>query len=106
MSWIALGVAGVCGLLLRAAIVQWAWPFWSTFLVNVFGCFLMGILVTSSHRWLNDYRPALAIGFLGGLTTFSGLVFDLYKYSQEGQWSQMALYFVLTHVVGVGLLFA
>lgn len=47
---------------------------WSTFLVNVSGCFGLGFLmvflvaVWSSSRYL---RPFLGVGFLGGYTTFS-----------------------------------
>lgn len=106
MNWLALGVAGLGGVYLRAAINQWAWPYWSTAFVNILGCFLMGVLVSSSQRWLVDYRPALAVGFLGGLTTFSGLAMDMYKFSQNQQWSQMAIYFALTHILGLSLLFA
>jgi fluoride exporter len=47
---------------------------WSTFVTNVGGCFLMGVLmvliseVWSAHRLV---RPFLGVGFLGGFTTFS-----------------------------------
>ncbi len=47
---------------------------WGTFLTNVSGCFLIGVLmvliteVWSAHRLA---RPFLGVGFLGGFTTFS-----------------------------------
>lgn len=47
---------------------------WATFLVNVSGCFLLGLLmvlvldVWPSYRLL---RPFLGVGVLGGYTTFS-----------------------------------
>ena len=47
---------------------------WGTFVANVTGCFLIGVLmvliteVWSAHRLV---RPFLGVGFLGGYTTFS-----------------------------------
>lgn len=47
---------------------------WATFLTNVAGCLLIGVLmvliteVWSAHRLV---RPFLGVGFLGGFTTFS-----------------------------------
>lgn len=47
---------------------------WGTFLTNVLGCLLIGVLmvliteVWSAHRLL---RPFLGVGVLGGFTTFS-----------------------------------
>ncbi|MGH4024025.1 MAG: fluoride efflux transporter CrcB [Pseudonocardiaceae bacterium] len=49
------------------------WP-WSTLLINVSGCLLIGVLMvtitelTSPHRLI---RPFLGVGVLGGYTTFS-----------------------------------
>lgn len=50
-----------------------AWP-WSTLLINVSGCVLIGVLmvviteVRDAHRLV---RPFLGVGLLGGYTTFS-----------------------------------
>lgn len=47
---------------------------WATFLINVSGCLLLGVLmafvldVWAHRRYL---RPLLGVGFLGGFTTFS-----------------------------------
>ncbi|TNC24131.1 fluoride efflux transporter CrcB [Amycolatopsis alkalitolerans] len=52
---------------------------WNTFLTNVIGCFLIGVLmvliteVWSAHRLV---RPFLGVGFLGGFTTFSTYASD------------------------------
>lgn len=52
---------------------------WATFLVNVSGCLLMGVLmvviteVRTAHRLV---RPFLGVGMLGGYTTFSTYVVD------------------------------
>lgn len=44
-----------------------------TILVNVIGCFVLGAVVqlgTAGH-WSPELRAAIAIGFLGGFTTYS-----------------------------------
>jgi CrcB protein len=47
---------------------------WATFLINLIGCFLIGVLmvlvteVYAAHRLV---RPFLGVGVLGGFTTFS-----------------------------------
>ncbi|MDQ3987865.1 MAG: CrcB family protein [Actinomycetota bacterium] len=54
---------------------------WSTFMINVSGCLLIGMLMAligerwSAHRLL---RPFLGTGVLGGYTTFSAYTIDAY----------------------------
>jgi CrcB protein len=76
------GVIGACG---RNAVAL-AWPHrpggfpWATFVINVSGCLLIGVLmvliteVWSAHRLL---RPFLGVGVLGGYTTFSTYAVDV-----------------------------
>jgi len=53
---------------------------WSTLLVNLSGCLLIGVLMAvlaglaAPHRLL---RPFLGVGVLGGYTTFSTFVVDV-----------------------------
>jgi CrcB protein len=62
------------------------WP-WATWLVNISGCFLIGILMviitelTSPHRLL---RPFLGVGVLGGYTTFSTAMVDVQQMALAG----------------------
>ena len=79
--WVLPGIAvgGMIGASGRYALEQaWAphpgeWP-WATFVTNVSGCTLIGILmvyvveVGGAHPLL---RPFLGVGVLGGFTTFS-----------------------------------
>ncbi len=80
----AVAAGGVLGALARHG-VSVAWPHppgafaWSTWAVNVSGCFLIGVLMVvlerrAAHRPLA--RPFLGVGFLGGYTTFSTFVAD------------------------------
>ncbi len=80
----AVSAGGVIGALTRYGISA-AWPQpagafpWSTWAINVSGCFLIGVLMAAverspGHRPL--VRPFLGPGFLGGYTTFSAYVVE------------------------------
>ena len=71
---------------------------WGTLIVNVAGCFVMGIvleimadleahatLTASARAQLAFWHKAVAIGFLGGLTTFSSFGGDTLREFQGGQ---------------------
>ena len=68
-----LGALARYGLALELPTRPGQFP-WGTFVTNVTGCFLIGVLmvliteVWSAHRLV---RPFLGVGFLGGYTTFS-----------------------------------
>ena len=78
---------------------------WATFLVNVTGCLALGVLI----GWLADrpsapwwVRPLVALGFLGGFTTFSTYALDARDLSASGHSGQAAL--ALVAGVAAGLL--
>lgn len=81
--WVALG--GAIGSAARYGVNVWSgrmlgseFP-WHTFLVNVAGCFVMGLLVALMGLKLNvgtETRAFLATGILGGFTTFSAYSLD------------------------------
>jgi CrcB protein len=68
---------------------------WATFITNVTGCFLVGVLmvliteVWSAHRLL---RPFLGVGVLGGYTTFSTYVLDVQQLVMAGAARTALLY--------------
>lgn len=76
---LVIGVGGALGSLARwgvAELLPWSgrsFP-WATFVANVSGAFLLGLLmvllldVLPPHRYA---RPFLGVGLLGGYTTFS-----------------------------------
>lgn len=52
---------------------------WATLIVNVSGCFLMGVLIeTAALKWSmsQEMRVFLTTGILGGFTTFSAFSLD------------------------------
>ena len=58
-----------------------------TMVVNVTGCFLIGLLMTLlTERWQPhpNWRLALVVGFLGGYTTFSSFEWETYAAVRGG----------------------
>lgn len=81
---------------------------WGTLTVNILGSLLMGMLV----GWLARFgshgegtRLLLAIGVLGGFTTFSSFSLDIVSLTERGQLGVAAFYTALSVVAGVVSLF-
>ncbi len=68
----------------------------ATFTVNILGCFLLGVFIALMGPNLpaksREMYLLIAVGFLGGFTTFSAFSFDLFVLMQRGLWGQLALY--------------
>lgn len=78
---IGSGIGGICRYLISFFMSQARNGFpWGTFMVNVAGCLLIGILWGATSR-LQNISPSLSLllmtGFCGGFTTFS-------TFSKEG----------------------
>ena len=77
---------------------------WATFGVNVAGTFVLATVLTvlvarhPGDRWL---RPLIAVGFCGGLTTFSTLMVEVDQRVQHGHTAVAVTYLVATVVAGV-----
>ncbi|MGH1368081.1 MAG: fluoride efflux transporter CrcB [Maritimibacter sp.] len=73
-----------------------------TLMVNVFGSFLMGVLVVVlAKKGGTQAAPFLMTGLLGGFTTFSAFSLDTLTLFERGQISSAALYVALS--VGLSL---
>ncbi len=65
-----------------------------TFIVNVTGCFAVGVIMTlltdrlAAHP---NWRYLLVIGFLGGYTTFSSFEYESFRAFREGSMTAAAL---------------
>lgn len=103
---LSLGAAGGVGALCRWGIdVTWLklekrHPAGGIALVNVLACLLGGMLIAAvtSGDLRSDSRvyAILATGFLGGFSTFSTFVLDIFSVTERGNWRRAwgALFFV------------
>ena len=65
----------------------------ATVVVNVVGCFAMGLLAAAmAHRFGNGWAPLLLTGVLGGFTTFSAFSLDALTLWERGQVAGAAIY--------------
>lgn len=99
MPWLYVALGGAAGSLLRYAAGQalgpgrpGAFP-WHTFAVNVAGSLLLGIVVALVPRDdPHHLRALLAVGFCGGLTTFSTFGYETVSLLQSRAWAVALAY--------------
>ncbi len=104
LEWIkllAVAGGGAAGAVSRMLCGSWAARFagstfpWGTLLVNVLGCFLVGIVyVVLVERLRADplWADVLIVGFLGGFTTFSAFSLATLTLFQQGEALQGTAY--------------
>jgi CrcB protein len=114
---VLVGAGGAIGAVLRYQAGRWigmlsgpnaAFP-WATFAINVAGSLAMGVLVgwlarhggADSEAW----RLLLAVGVLGGFTTFSSFSLETALLIQRGLVATAAIYASGSVLAGVGGLF-
>jgi fluoride exporter len=112
---VAVAAGGSLGTLARYGLARVLAPPalgfpWPTFVANVAGSLLLGVIITlvverrPSPRLARFVRPFAAIGFCGGFTTFSTLMVETAQFGRHERTGQAALYLVAT--IGAGLLAA
>ena len=109
------GTGGFFGTCLRfltgrlcAALGATLFP-WATFVVNVIGSFVIGVLFGAAERTqlITSAMNALLItGFCGGFTTFSSFSHDMLTLIEQRSYLYFALYTVLSLVVGLVMVWA
>ncbi len=107
MAYVLAALGGALGALARWGVAEalprtdGGWP-WATLLVNLTGCLLMGLLLGAlaardpEPAWA---RPFLAVGVLGGFTTFSAFAVEVVDLADAGALAT-ALGYLLASVVG------
>lgn len=76
---------------------------WHTFAVNATGAFVLGFLIVAAARlgWPGWWRPLVAVGVLGGYTTFSTFSVEVAELGLRGANGAAAGYAAGSLVVGV-----
>lgn len=99
-----VGVGGAAGALGRYGLVRWAqarrtpnWP-WGTFVANVVGSFILGMIVVGASE---NLLLLVGVGFCGGLTTFSSFAADVLLLTQAERRRTATLYALGSIVAGL-----
>lgn len=113
ISCLVVGAGGAIGAILRYLIglvplsVEKGFPL-KTFLINILGCFAIGIIVALAQR--NSLSPKLVlflkVGVCGGFTTFSSFALETQSLMERGQNLVAAVYVVLSVLIGIFAVFA
>ena len=77
-----------------------------TILVNLIGCFLIGLLSGYFTQKLGDQTQLfffLTIGVLGGFTTFSAIAMDSQVFIENGEYLKMLTYISVQAILGIAL---
>lgn len=109
MNYIIVFAGGGIGSVARFAVATWIGQRWGrsfpvgTFVVNVTGSFLIGLLMTlMAERFLENpqWRLLLVVGGLGGYTTFSTFEYETGKLAADGELIFAVLNIVLSVLAG------
>lgn len=81
-----------------------AFPF-GTFVVNITGCFLIGMLTAYFLKVDSSLKFLLITGLCGGYTTFSTFSEENFSLWQSGNYAILILYALLSLLIGLLMVF-
>lgn len=108
LKYVVVGMGGFLGAVARYVVGNYIgsrygvrFPY-GTFVINMSGCFLIGLILTLLARTTASpyWRYAIPIGFIGAYTTFSTFEFETLRAVQDGQVTTGLLNVALSVVVG------
>jgi CrcB protein len=109
LNFLLVGLGGGMGAMARYGVSvampapQGAWP-WGTFLINVTGSLLIGILagwVSAKGEAGEPWRLLLGVGVLGGYTTFSAYSLETLRLMERNDIAGAAAYSVGSVLAGL-----
>ena len=83
--------------------IRWLNMPWGTLIVNVLGCFLLGLLMGVGERYTTFSKEIflmLTVGLCGSFTTFSTFASDFFRLNNAGQLGMAIIYLTVSIVVG------
>jgi fluoride exporter len=108
---LAGGVGSIARFLCQKYVHDWyphPFPF-GTFLVNILGCFLIGLFYGLSEKGnilTPEWRIMLTTGFCGGFTTFSSFAFENVNLLKNGDFLYVGLYVAGSVILGITATYA
>ncbi|WP_288687782.1 fluoride efflux transporter CrcB [Acinetobacter gandensis] len=109
MNWLLVALGGALGATLRygtgVLLIKPTGLFpWTTWWVNVIGCFLAGVFFAVSQKYSflqSEARLFLMVGILGGFTTFSSFGLETFQLLRQGHSAVAFSYAISSLVIGV-----
>ena len=75
-----------------------------TLLINITGCAIIGFFLSAVNSRWSGIHPGwtylIPIGFVGAYTTFSTYEYEMARLVENGAWSRLVAYFVLSNAIG------
>lgn len=107
---LAVAAGGAVGSVARYALSLWGASLetrlpWGTLAANALGCLAMGVamfFLTRHDTKFEGVRLFIAVGMLGGLTTFSTFSYEGFALLRQGHTGPAGLYIVGSVLVGLG----
>ena len=96
---------GLAGFVQRTSGVSFPW---GTAVVNIFACFLVGMLWSVfENRWSisGETRTIVLVGFMGAFSTFSTLIFETGDLLRSTEWLHASANLIIHNGVGLFALF-
>ena len=114
ISFLLVFIGGGLGSLFRYTIglvikpISPQLPF-ATLIANAIGCLLLGLILgflSMRSSVTNTQNLLLAVGFCGGLTTFSTFTFENMRFIEQGQLFNFFIYSIGTFILGMACIYA